>query len=246
MPQFQIAMDLVRFEGSRPPLRIWEQFFGPYPWFYAPFVGHFVGACGLLLSETYRHYGRNVRKVLPENLEDNSRWGQWHALSRVQFDAAVSQRLVRLDKAIQSIFIVRKALQEDDESYGFSSSDISALSLILPSTWVIEGFDQLKDPTVIKDIAISTKQSVGVVEDAIRGFAVTQHLATQFTKECELRRISGVTPRMLKNRSDSRRPVRPAPMQNFDLAQLADLYGLRLNSRIRPEVQRPVGRISEG
>src|SRR5207244_1632489 len=116
-------------------------------------------------------------------LKMNSRWGQWESLSRVQFDAALSQKLVRLDKAIQAIFIIKQALKD----IGRPVEDDDALTLILPSTWTVDGFD-LKDTEQLNDIAFSLKQSTSALEDIARGYSITENIASNLVKEFEYRK----------------------------------------------------------
>jgi hypothetical protein len=225
MLPLKYAINAVSFIRIKPQIAIWEQFFGPYPWFCAPLIGDFAGWRGLIVSEVHSRYRRELTEIIPATLKENSRWGQWGELSLVQFKATLSQSLVRLDKAIQSILITRLASQSND----YIIDDNNLTQLIIPLTFVVDGLDRvIKDKEVVAVLGLEIGQSSFFLEEAARGFGLPEYLALRIVEICNKLGFVDVYMRLLRDRTDvihgQRRRIRPVIVEEYDHELIAKYY----------------------
>lgn len=218
-------LSMVFFGKSTPSQFLWEEFFGPYPWFFTPTIGNELSLLGMRISEAFLSLRDDIHRVIPPDWVFDIGWGDWRNISQIQFKAGLSQDLVRLDKAIMCIALVNLAKEQKGVGDSYLSRQFS--QIILPSTFMVDGFDRhAKDENLIRHLSIVTGQRRIVIDEVMRGYCVVEYIANDIVSECSRIGLGRIEARLLKDRRDgvTGKLVRPVSAQTFDVRRVKQFY----------------------
>jgi hypothetical protein len=228
------AMDFILFRDVPKPIGIWEESFGPYPWFFAPFIGEFLRQQRIPSPALFEFAKREIDGGILSDIAEKIYWDRSPRISTLQMKHVLSGDLVRLDKAIITIVLINRLIQYQ----GKNMQDVTGVlrgtlmgktphSVIIPSTFIIEDYDGALE-RVIGEVGKRSGYSRALILDVINGRAVIELIAREIINAAEHVGFGRADLRLLRDRRDRARPgkapPRPSSFQHLDLEKIKAYY----------------------